>query len=111
MPTPPARRTLAHRAPPPLLSRHGDGGGAAHSDGVGPHGDGVVARLDDLLDGAAAIEFTLRFAFSNPDMDTTIVGTANPHHLQANLDALAKGPLPADVYAEACRRLDAAAQE
>ena len=69
------------------------------------------ARLDDLLDGAPAIEFTLRFAFSNPDMDTTIVGTANPNHLQANLDALAKGPLPADVYAEALRRLDAAERE
>ena len=69
------------------------------------------AHLDDLLDGAPAVEFTLRFAFSNPDMDTTIVGTANSHHLQANLDALAKGALPADVYAEACRRLDAAAQE
>ena len=63
------------------------------------------------LDGAPAIEFTLRFTFSHPDLDTTIVGTANPAHLQANLAALAKGPLPADVYAEAARRLDAAAAE
>ncbi len=69
------------------------------------------AQLDDLLDGAPAIEFTLRFTFSHPDLDTTIVGTANPAHLRANLDALAKGPLPADVYMEAMRRLDAAAQE
>ena len=69
------------------------------------------ARLDDLLDGAPAIEFTLRFTFSHPDLDTTIVGTANPAHLRANLDALAKGPLPADVCAEALRRLDAAARE
>lgn len=69
------------------------------------------ARLDDLLDGAPAIEFTLRFTFSHPDLDTSIVGTANPAHLRANLDALAKGPLPADVYVEALRRLDAAASE
>ena len=28
------------------------------------------------------MEFILRFTFSNPDPDTTIVGTANPAHLQ-----------------------------
>jgi aryl-alcohol dehydrogenase-like predicted oxidoreductase len=69
-----------------------------------------AAALDDLLDGAPRIEFTLRFTFSHPDLDTTIVGTANPDHLRANLDALAKGPLPPDVLAEAKRRLDAAAR-
>ncbi|MFA7250175.1 MAG: aldo/keto reductase [Dehalococcoidia bacterium] len=69
------------------------------------------ARLDDLLDGAPAMEFTLRFTFSHPHLDTTIVGTANPAHLRANLDALAKGPLPPDVYTEAVRRLDEAAKD
>ena len=51
--------------------------------------------------------FILRFTFSHPDMDTNIVGTINPAHLQDNINALLKGPLPPDVYTEAKRRLDA----
>ena len=67
------------------------------------------AALDEILpDGMSRMEFTLRFTLSHPDLHTTIVGTANPEHLQQNLDAAAKGPLPADLYAEAKRRLDAA---
>ena len=62
-------------------------------------------RIDDLLDGATPLEFILRFTFSHPDMDTTIVGTVNPAHLQSNLDALRKGPLPPALYGEAKRRL------
>lgn len=50
-------------------------------------------------------EFVLRFTFTNPDLDTTIVGTVNPAHLQANLNVLGQGPLPPDLYAEAKRRL------
>jgi aryl-alcohol dehydrogenase-like predicted oxidoreductase len=60
--------------------------------------------IDDLLQGASAMEFMLRFTISNPDMSTTIVGTANPEHLAANVKVAEKGPLPADIYAEACRR-------
>jgi aryl-alcohol dehydrogenase-like predicted oxidoreductase len=63
------------------------------------------ANLDDLLDGMSPMEFVLRFTFSHPEFDTTIVGTINPAHLQANIDALHKGPLPPDLYAEAKRRL------
>jgi aryl-alcohol dehydrogenase-like predicted oxidoreductase len=63
------------------------------------------AKLDDLLDGMSRMEFTLRFTLSLPELATTIVGTRNPAHLQENLDAAAKGPLPADVYDEAKRRL------
>ena len=66
------------------------------------------AQLDDLLDGMTSVEFVLRFTFSHPHMHTTIVGTVNPAHLQANLAALGKGPLPSDVYVEAKRRLGAA---
>jgi aryl-alcohol dehydrogenase-like predicted oxidoreductase len=62
-------------------------------------------QIDDLLDGATPVEFVLRFTLSHPDMDTTIVGTVNPAHLQSNLDALRKGPLPPALYAEAKRRL------
>ena len=67
-----------------------------------------AASLDDLLDGASRMEFMLRFTLSHPALDTTIVGTARPDHLRENLDAARKGALPADVYAEARRRLDAA---
>ena len=62
---------------------------------------------DDLLDGGDKTEFILRFTLSHPDMHTTIVGTANPDHLAANVAAARKGPLSADVYAEAKRRLSA----
>jgi aryl-alcohol dehydrogenase-like predicted oxidoreductase len=66
------------------------------------------ASLDDLLQGMTPVEFILRFTFSHPDMDTTIVGTVNPVHLEDNLAALRKGPLPPDFYAEAKRRLTVA---
>jgi aryl-alcohol dehydrogenase-like predicted oxidoreductase len=66
------------------------------------------ANLDDLLDGASRQEFVLRFTLTHPDVHTTIVGTADPGHLAANLAAARKGPLPADVYAEAKRRLSSA---
>jgi aryl-alcohol dehydrogenase-like predicted oxidoreductase len=65
------------------------------------------AGLDDLLQRMTPVEFILRFTFSHPDMDTTIVGTVNPVHLEDNLAALRKGPLPPDLYAEAKRRLTA----
>ena len=62
-------------------------------------------QLDDLLEGMTPMEFILRFTFTHPDMDTNIVGTINPVHLQDNIDAWLKGPLPPDKYAEAKRRL------
>jgi aryl-alcohol dehydrogenase-like predicted oxidoreductase len=61
--------------------------------------------LADLLDGMSRQEFILRFTISHPHMDTTIVGTVNPEHLQANVQAVLDGVLPADVYEEAKRRL------
>jgi aryl-alcohol dehydrogenase-like predicted oxidoreductase len=54
------------------------------------------------------VEFILRFTFTNPDLDTTIVGTINPAHLQTNLDILQRGPLPPELYEEAKQRLAAA---
>jgi aryl-alcohol dehydrogenase-like predicted oxidoreductase len=66
------------------------------------------AHLDDLLDGMTPMEFILRFTFTNPDLDTTIVGTINPAHLQTNLDILEQGPLPPDLYEEAKQHLAAA---
>ena len=68
-----------------------------------------VAKLDELLsDGMTRMEFMLRFTLSHPALCTTIVGTSNPDHVQSNIDAALKGPLPADVLAEAKRRLEAA---
>jgi aryl-alcohol dehydrogenase-like predicted oxidoreductase len=54
------------------------------------------------------MEFTPRFTFSHPEMDTNIVGTINPTHLQDNIRALLKGPLPETIYDEAKRRLELA---
>lgn len=61
--------------------------------------------LDDLLGEMTRMEFVTRFTYSNPDLDTTIVGTVNPEHLRDNVNALLQGPLPADLYEEAKRRL------
>lgn len=66
------------------------------------------AELDALLDDMSRMEFILRFTFSHPDLHTNIVGTISLIHLQDNLNALLKGPLPPDVYEEAKRRLAAA---
>lgn len=63
------------------------------------------AGVDDLLGDMTRMEFILRFTCTHPDLDTTIVGTVNPDHLQDNINALLKGPLSADLYAEAKRRL------
>jgi aryl-alcohol dehydrogenase-like predicted oxidoreductase len=61
-------------------------------------------EVDDLLDGMTPMEFMLRFTLSNPDMATTIVGTANPAHIRDNVEAAAKGPLPAALYERARER-------
>jgi hypothetical protein len=37
----------------------------------------------------------------------TIAGTSSREHLRSSLAIAAKGPLPADVYAQARRQLDA----
>ena len=63
------------------------------------------ARIDDLLDNESPMEFILRFTGTHPAMTTNIVGTINPDHLAANVAAISKGPLPADTYEEAKRRL------
>ena len=69
------------------------------------------AQLDELLGpGESRTQWLLRFILSHPGIDTTIVGTKNPEHLQENVSAAQAGPLPAGVYAEAKRRLDAAGE-
>ena len=67
------------------------------------------ATLDDLLEGMTKTQFMLRFTITNPDLDTTIVGTASLDHLSDNLKTMEAGPLSADVYDEAKRRLSGVA--
>ena len=50
-------------------------------------------------------EFILRFTLSHPGRSTTIVGTANPAHLNGNIAMAEKGSLPPDRYEEAKKRL------
>lgn len=67
------------------------------------------ANLDELREeGESRTAFLLRFTLSHPAMSTTIVGTLIPKHLEENIAIAEKGPLPAQVYAEAKRRLSAA---
>lgn len=68
-------------------------------------------KIDDLLDGMTPMEFMLRFTISNPDMTTTIVGTANPAHVKDNVKVAENGPLPSDLYREACARFPKEAAE
>jgi aryl-alcohol dehydrogenase-like predicted oxidoreductase len=67
-----------------------------------------AAGLDGLLeDGMNRHEFILRFTLSLPGLSSTIVGTGNLDHLRSNVAMASRGPLPADVHAEAVRRLNA----
>ena len=67
------------------------------------------AKLDELLEqGMSRMEFMLRFTLSNSHLDTTIVGTKDAGHVRDNVAAALKGPLSAEVMAEAKGRLAAA---
>ncbi len=102
--------TAAARAGAGIVIR----GGAAKGAPTEGKRDGVQwerwqqVQLADLLGGMTSMEFILRFTFTHPDLHTNIVGTIDPVHLRHNVDVVRQGPLPADVYAEAKRRLDAA---
>jgi aryl-alcohol dehydrogenase-like predicted oxidoreductase len=58
-------------------------------------------------EGESRTEFLLRFTLTHPHAQTIIVGTLHPEHLTENLQAIKRGPLSPEVYAEAQRRLDA----
>lgn len=65
-----------------------------------------AADLDEILpEGMSRHEFLLRYTLSHPDLSSAIVGTANVEHFRSNAEIAARGPLPADLYAEAGRRL------
>ena len=70
------------------------------------------ANLDELVEeGESRTTFMLRYTLSHPHSDTNIVGTRRVNHLEENVAGIKKGPLSADVYAEAKRRLDAAGEK
>ena len=56
-------------------------------------------------------EFVLRFTLSHPACHTTIVGTADLDHLQANVVTAKAGPLPSAVYEQAKERLAQVGEE
>jgi aryl-alcohol dehydrogenase-like predicted oxidoreductase len=64
---------------------------------------GIAGLLSEA--GMSNMEFVLRFTLSHPGLSTTIVGTANPVHLAGNIAVAERGPLPADLYDEARKRL------
>jgi aryl-alcohol dehydrogenase-like predicted oxidoreductase len=64
---------------------------------------GVAGLLSEA--GMSNMEFVLRFTLSHPGLSTTIVGTANPVHLAGNIAIAELGPLPADLYEQARKRL------
>ena len=80
------------------------GPGVGRDDVWGKFGE---AGLDDLrADDESPTSFILRYTLAHPQIDTTIVGTMQTDHLDENLRAVVRGPLPPDVYAETKRRLD-----
>ena len=89
-------------------------GGVAQGDpGIGPVAEERWRRfekagLDGLrAEGESRAAFVLRFTLTHPHAHTIIVGTRNLDHLQENIQAVQKGPLSQELYAEAKRRLDA----
>lgn len=50
-----------------------------------------------LSDGMTLPEMALRFILSHPDVGTTIPGMRKPSHVESNLAASEKGPLPAEL--------------
>jgi aryl-alcohol dehydrogenase-like predicted oxidoreductase len=66
------------------------------------------AALDDILDGMPRIEFMIRFAMSNDDVDVALVATTDVAHLAADIGYAAKGPLDAQLVALARERLASA---
>jgi aryl-alcohol dehydrogenase-like predicted oxidoreductase len=65
-----------------------------------------ASGVDDLLGDMSRLEFVLRFTLSHPGLSSAIVGTSSLDHLRSNLAIAEKGPLPADLYEQARRRLE-----
>jgi aryl-alcohol dehydrogenase-like predicted oxidoreductase len=66
------------------------------------------AGLDELLEKMSPIEFMIRFAMANSDIDVALVATTDHNHLAADIEYAAKGPLGPELFEAARRRLAAA---
>lgn len=66
------------------------------------------AGLDDIIGSMSRLEFMIRFALSNDNIDVALVATTNEAHLAEDIAIASKGPLDEALLAEAKRRLDAA---
>jgi aryl-alcohol dehydrogenase-like predicted oxidoreductase len=90
----------------PAQDKNWRAGPLSQDPGVG-HRNWQTSGIADLLSeaGMSTMEFVLRFTLSHPGLSTTIVGTSNPVHLASNIAVAEKGPLPADLYKEAKKRL------
>ena len=89
------------------------GGVAKGEYGIGPNASADKwkkfdeAKLDELrAPGESRTALMLRFTLSHPHIQTIIAGTLKPEHLGENVEATHRGPLSAELYAEAKRRLD-----
>ena len=84
-------------------------GPLSQQPGVGQR-NWASSGIEDLIKdaGLTNMEFMLRFTLSHPGLSSTIVGTANPAHLAANIATAERGPLPEDLYEEARKRLQPA---
>ena len=86
-------------------------GEVSSGDRAGTWGQFDRAGLDELREpGESRSAFVLRFTLSHPHAHTIIVGTTRLAHLRENVEAVMRGPLSEEVYAEAKRRLDGIGQ-
>jgi aryl-alcohol dehydrogenase-like predicted oxidoreductase len=97
----------AARAP---LAKRGSGVKSRSGSWMGKAADDGSHRACRASRGHDRLEFVLRFTLTHPDLSSTIVGTANMDHLRSNLAIGEKGPLAADFYQQAKRRLEPAGQ-
>ncbi len=65
----------------------------------------AIGRLSDVADqaGIGIVELALRWLISKPATGVVLLGGSSAQHLQANIKAVAAGPLPNDVV-DACDR-------
>ena len=87
-------------------------GGVAKGQRAGRVGGPIwqKAKMDDLIGGMEPYEFLLRFTLTHPACHTTIVGTLNPNHVQANVRTTEAGPLSNELYEKVIASLTAAGE-
>ena len=67
-----------------------------------------AAGIDEIIGSMSRMEFMLRFAASNPNINILLTGTVNVSHLEENVKSVTKGPLEPDLYREVRNRLSSA---